>query len=1006
VAILDSGCDTAHDDLGDFSRDNIDGPPPAVGHALDWFSAESGWPVFSGYKVVGWQDVTDDFPQAVGPWDYHHHGTALAGVVAGAGIMDPTLHGLASVGRLTIVKFYDFDVVWHQWAGDFLAACDWVLNNKDDYRIRLVLTAVNWDVDAGISTAMTDLLAAGILPVVAVGNGGVAAEAPGFPARLANVLTVGGVNDAAAVAAFSSRGQIFSDKPDLVAPSGGLLAAAGRITTTDNEPNDTYSGRWGTSLAAAHVAGAAFLLLEAMRLEGVPPPASDAEARLLSALLKSTAAPVLAAEDASGQGTYPLPSTSSPDRVRGWGLLQIQAAIDAALYALPAGATVSDSLGGESGRSVLARRLVVFTNTHSQITASPTGNLDVVLEVHNARWLLEPEWGLTPLRVDHGGPGASESVLYEARPAGLAWVVVKRLSGAGEVVLTVADAAGLGDGSFTRNLGGIISGWPNHGQLAGTSGFSLVLTSFTDLDPFTRLVHALDAEGQERPGWPLFLFLSSSLSGSLSAPLVWDLDGVSGDEIVIASDFGKMFFVSPEGTAVARDVAPPNVALTAPVGVENAAGQRHVVVFDVNGNLYRLASDGSVVDERPVGTAVPLPPAVGQLSPAAGEEMAVVFTDGNLYGLDAAGLVLPGWPQEFGPGMPRAPVLVDFDGDGLHVIVVPLHDESSGMVVYRVFRGDGTVAAQDGAVAQAPDGGRWIGLSDPAVAGSHTAGSLRIVSSGIVTHGSFGDEVYWTMATPQLHAAGSVQVVDLPGFRVHVTTPAGSLHVRWDRLLAPLAWDQRPAGGTEVDCFVSLGWEEDISGVPNLKGSLSAWYRPAAMTSALSDRTGLWNGGAQTVIPGVSSSALFPAAGGGWVRVTCQDRQVIAQDTQALPGGAAAWHGARADSRNSGAFPLADGASTDVAGSTLSLPRLTLWPNPGSAAIHVQWTGLRHGPALLQVYDVRGRLVRRLTLDAVADGQLVWNGRDERDRPVAAGSYLLVLHHAGGKLTGRAVVTR
>ncbi len=42
VAILDSGCDTAHDDLGDFSSDNIDGPPPAVGHALDWFSAAAG----------------------------------------------------------------------------------------------------------------------------------------------------------------------------------------------------------------------------------------------------------------------------------------------------------------------------------------------------------------------------------------------------------------------------------------------------------------------------------------------------------------------------------------------------------------------------------------------------------------------------------------------------------------------------------------------------------------------------------------------------------------------------------------------------------------------------------------------------------------------------------------------------------------------------------------------------------------------------------------------------
>ena len=62
-----------------------DGPPPAVGDAADWSPAEAGWPTDEGYKVVGWHDVTDDFPSAQGPWDYHHHGTALASVVAGSG---------------------------------------------------------------------------------------------------------------------------------------------------------------------------------------------------------------------------------------------------------------------------------------------------------------------------------------------------------------------------------------------------------------------------------------------------------------------------------------------------------------------------------------------------------------------------------------------------------------------------------------------------------------------------------------------------------------------------------------------------------------------------------------------------------------------------------------------------------------------------------------------------------------------------------------------------------
>ena len=43
--------------------------------------------------MVGWQDVTDDFPESQGPWDYHYHGTALASVVAGSGTVDPDLRG-------------------------------------------------------------------------------------------------------------------------------------------------------------------------------------------------------------------------------------------------------------------------------------------------------------------------------------------------------------------------------------------------------------------------------------------------------------------------------------------------------------------------------------------------------------------------------------------------------------------------------------------------------------------------------------------------------------------------------------------------------------------------------------------------------------------------------------------------------------------------------------------------------------------------------------------------
>ena len=353
VAILDSGCDTAHGDLGDYLDDDLDGPPPAVGDATDWWPASSGWPIAQRYKVVGWKDVTDDFPAAQGPWDYHHHGTALASVVAGSGFVDPAYHGMAPQAHLTVVKFYDFDDTWHAWAGDFLAACDWTLANLDLYRIRVVLVAVNWSVDSGIREAMAALVDRGVLPVAAMGNYGPATGSGGYPASLTDVLTVGAVDDVGAVAAYSGRGVPGMDKPDLLAPGGGLLQSGGRITACDNEPDDSYSGRQGTSLAAAHVAGAVYLLHEALRKSGLVMPRDRTATRTRRAILKAACAPVQYAENATGTGHESLPYRLEPDHVRGWGLVRADAAVEAALRPLLPGREDRDDISSDWLRPVV-----------------------------------------------------------------------------------------------------------------------------------------------------------------------------------------------------------------------------------------------------------------------------------------------------------------------------------------------------------------------------------------------------------------------------------------------------------------------------------------------------------------------------------------------------------------------------------------------------------------------------------------------------------------------------
>ncbi|MFH1842826.1 MAG: S8 family serine peptidase [bacterium] len=1007
VAILDSGCDTAHNDVGDHSDDNVDGPPPNVGDALDWLPADYGWPVYSGYKVIGWHDVTDDFPGAVGPWDYHHHGTALASVVAGEGEVSTDLSGVAPNLRLTIVKFYDFDGIWHQWTSDFLAACDWILQHRDTYRVRIVLAAVNWDEDNGISAAMADLADAGILPVVAMGNGGAEQIPAGYPALSPAALSVGGVNDAGVVAAFSGRGEFGVDKPDLLAPSGGLLSTTGRITVADNEPNDTYSERHGTSLAAAHVAGCASLVLQGMNRAGVPDPSDGQDVRQIAALLKSTAAPVWAAETPDGLGQVDLAADPWPDALRGWGLLQVQSALEAALWPISVGASVTDSLAGANDRLVLARRLALLPGTGCRIEADPTGGLDIQLEIHDLALLSDPSWNWSPERIDARGFGGTERATHDGDGSGLSFVVIKHLAGEGDVTLTILPPTAGDEAAYTMDVGGEIHGWPVVGQLNATSSLSLVLTSFADIDPYARIIHAIAPDGSPQPGWPIFLFLPGSLLGALSAPLAWDLDDSPGDEVVVASDFGKIYFIQDSDTVEEVTVATSDVALSAPFGFVTGSGIKRIgVVGNYQGTLYRFTTAGELLGSVSLGAGEPLAPAVGEIRPALGEEIVIALSDGSVQVLGANGEVAPNWPVDIGPGRIKSPVLVDSDQDGRHEVVVPVVSESGNEIVFRVFNGDASSTPLDGASGSAPSGGEWLSVSDPTVAGS--GDDLCVAVTGLVSNGGSGRTAVWNLMVAKLVANGTVQVEPLPGFEVRGVTNTGRLRLRWQQLPPPAAWDFHLTSGLENEYYCAVGWEEEISSFPNIKGAVAAWFRTDDNLVSLADRGPLWPLVPQEDIVSSVGSILYPVSGGGWIKASYQGNELVTQWTRDEWTALEPWLGQRADARNSGAFPLADDPPTGLGDPTLQIGRgLELWPNPTSGVCDVQWRGLPAGPARLGIFDVRGRRVRNLYVgDLAASGRLDWDGRDESGQQVAAGTYLFILEHRRGRTSGRVVLAR
>jgi hypothetical protein len=77
---------------------------------------------------------------------------------------------------------------------------------------------------------------------------------------------------------------------------------------------------------------------------------------------------------------------------------------------------------------------------------------------------------------------------------------------------------------------------------------------------------------------------------------------------------------------------------------------------------------------------------------------------------------------------------------------------------------------------------------------------------------------------------------------------------------------------------------------------------------------------------------------------------------------------------------------------------LKLTPNPTSGKVSISWTADKGGSATARIYDLAGRLVRRIAAEDNATGGvgLEWDGRDESGAAAPAGVYLVRLETADG----------
>ncbi|MFQ5907470.1 MAG: S8 family serine peptidase [Thermoplasmata archaeon] len=256
-----------------------------------------GHPDFGGVQLAAWRDFVADEPL---PYDDHGHGTFMAGLIVGRGLV----RGLAPEVALVVAKAIDAE-------GTGVAAhiVQALLFCMDPFGNGTQADIISLSLGGGsappgpVSDQVNVAISLGILVVASVGNDGAAAPDVQNPASQDLVIAVGSVNTGLRISTFSQGGDNGgrSDpnrKPELVAPGEGLATTGlgGQYTTVS-----------GTSVASALVSATLALVLE-----GEP-----SLQNLVSALGVSTVKLALMETARS------LPDQAVPhDRLYGYGLIQ------------------------------------------------------------------------------------------------------------------------------------------------------------------------------------------------------------------------------------------------------------------------------------------------------------------------------------------------------------------------------------------------------------------------------------------------------------------------------------------------------------------------------------------------------------------------------------------------------------------------------------------------------------------------------------------------------------
>ncbi len=244
-------------------------------------------------RFVLYKDFLD--PNAKKSQDPFGHGTHVLGIIG-----DATRAEEEDVGEVYVGVAPDVNLVVARALGpdgkgtyaDVIAAIDWVVSIRDVYGVDILNLSLYAPVEAPywidpLGQAVMRAWQAGLVVVVAAGNGGPQPASVGVPANVPYVISVGAYKEGRftdsgedELADFSARGPTESRfvKPDVLAAGWqvtGPMPVDSELAQRFSDDDDVAEVRWagsrstvgyyqlsGTSMAAAQVSGLAALILQ------------------------------------------------------------------------------------------------------------------------------------------------------------------------------------------------------------------------------------------------------------------------------------------------------------------------------------------------------------------------------------------------------------------------------------------------------------------------------------------------------------------------------------------------------------------------------------------------------------------------------------------------------------------------------------------------------------------------------------------------------------------------